>query len=245
VGDDGGVSRYPPGATPWVPFDPCRSHLFFEVHRIHTAGAYLVAADREARNVAVLAAGDLRVLHQAQYRQGAVVLSHPSQPLMMVFDHTGQAWERKYLGEIQLSPIEIEPSINPDVLALDTMTWAGSPLPVLKGNYAPATGHKRVLVIPALDPGQSFAAADLGKFAAYMRRAGFDHVQRFYRENSFGLLSGIDFTVFGLNAGPGGPVVLPKPVAEHYNPVYVGAHVDLVKTGSPSRPRSCSTGASG
>jgi hypothetical protein len=231
VGDGGGVTRHPPGSSPRTPFDPCRSHLFFEVHRIQTAGAYLIAADREARNVAVLASTDLRVLHQAQYRHGAVVLSHPAQPLMMVFDHANKAWERKYFGEIELSPIEIEPSINPDVLALDTMTWVGSPLPVLKGNYAPATGHKRVLVIPVVDPGQAFNDADLGKFAAYMKRAGFDHVQKFYRENSFGALSGIDFTFFGAHAGPGGPVRLPRPIAEYYNPLYVGAHVDLVKTG--------------
>lgn len=231
VGNGDGVTHHPPG--PRLPWDPCRSHLFFEVHQIRTAGAYLIAADREARNVAVLAASDLRVLHQAQYRQGAVVLSHPSQPLMMVFDHAGRAWERKHFGEIELelSPIELEPSVHPDVLALDTMTFTGSPLPVLKGKYAPATGHKRVLVIPALDPGQAFNDADIGKLARYMKRAGFDHVQRFYRENSFGALSGIDFAVFGADAGPGGPVRLLKPIADYYNPLYVGAHIDLVKTG--------------
>lgn len=231
VGDGGGVTRHPPGSR--TPFDPCRSHLFFEVHRIQTAGAYLVAADREARNVVVLAASDLRVLHQAQYRQGAVVLSHPAQPLMMVFDHAGKAWERKLFDKFDLAPIELEPAIDPDVLALDTMTWVGSPLPVLKGNYAPATGRKRVLVIPVLDPAQTFNDADLGKFARYMKRAGFDNVAKFYRENSFGALDGIDFAVFGVDVGSGGPVRLPAPktIADYYNPVYVGAHVDLVKTG--------------
>lgn len=232
VGNGGGVTRHPPGGAPWQPIDPCRSHLFFEVQSLRFAGhQYLVAQDREARNVAVLAASDLRVLHQDHHRQGALLLSHPARPLMLTFDFARQLWTRKHVGEFGLAPIEIGPAFDPDLLAPSEMTWTGSPLPVLKGNFAPATGHKRVLVIPLLDPGQAFQVADLGKFAAYMKRVGFDRVQQYYRENSFGLLSGIDFTVFGVHASPGGPVVLPKPVAQYYSPVYVGAHVDLVKSG--------------
>lgn len=232
VGNGSGVAHYPPAGTPWRPFSPCRSHLYFDVKQLQFAGhQYVLAQDREARNIAVLAASDLRILHRAHYRNGAVLLSHPTLPLMLTFDHARQLWTRTYLGEFELSPIDIGPAFNPDMLVPSEMIWTGSPLPVLKGNYAPASGHKRVLVIPLLDPGQAFNVADLGKFAGYMKRVGFERVHHFYRENSFGMLSGIDFSVFGVHAGPGGPVMLSKPVSEYYHPLYIGAHVDLVKSG--------------
>lgn len=227
VGDGNGVTHHPPGST--IPWDPCRSHLFFEVAHVRSAGAYVVATDREARNVAVLASGDLRVVHEAQYRQGAMVLSHPAQPLMLVFDRVSRTWERKYLDRFEPGVIEIEPHVDLD--RLTEMTWVGTPLPVLKGNRAPAIGKMKVLVLPVLDPGQSFNDADLPKLAAYFQRAAFNHVLLYYRENSFGHLEWIDFHVHGVHAGTGGPFRLPKPISEYYNPLYIGAHVDLVKNG--------------
>ena len=229
VGDGNGVTQHPPGGA--VPWDPCRSHLFFEVDRIHLAGGHIVAANRDGRNVAVLASSDLRILHQAQYRHGAVVLAHHSQPQMVVFQHGRNVWERVVFDKFTPCVLEIEPTFDPDVLLGDSITFTGSPLPVLKGDRAPAIGAKRVLVIPAIDPGQSFNNADLGKLAAYFKRTGFTHVQDYYRENSFGLLQNIEVRVHGVDAGTGEPVRLPKPIADYYNPKYVGAHVDLVKSG--------------
>lgn len=228
IGDGNGVTKHPPGGA--VPWDPCRSHLFFEVHTVRLAGSHIVVADQEARNVAVLAASDLQVLHQAQYRHGAVLLTHHSRPQMLVFHRERDVWERVLFDKFTLGALEIVPKFDPEILG-GSITFTGTPLPVLKGDRAPAIGSKRTLVIPALDPGQAFNDADLGKLTAYLKRTGFTHVLDFYRENSFDALNNIDFVVHGVHAGSGGPVRLQKPVKDYYYPAYIGAHVELVKSG--------------
>lgn len=230
VGNGGSVTRHPPGSSPGRPANPCGLRVFFEVERVQLAGPHLVVTDRAARNVAVLAADDLGLLHQAQYRRGAVVLSNMSQPGMVLFDQGAQRWEHRLLEQFGKGALESVPAI--DLVALnEPMTWTGAPMTVLRGERARAVGVKRVLVIPVIDPGQAFHDPDLPKLAAYMKRAGFSYVQRYYRENSFGELTDFEFVVHGVDVGSGGPVRLPKPVKDYYYPAYVGAHVDLVKPG--------------
>ncbi|WP_047192239.1 hypothetical protein [Microvirga vignae] len=226
IGRGNGVTRHPPGSRRW---DPCQTHLFFEPYDIKNVGPFLVASDREARHVAVLAGDDLRLLHQAHFRDGAVILSHRSQPMMLAYTRSESAWKHTVFTELDHEALETEPALNPDIFA-DTMTWTGTPLPVLKGGRAPAVGNRKALIIPVLDPGQNFNDPDLGKLAQYMNRACFKHVQDFYTENSFNQLT-IQFDIHGVHHGKGGPVPLPKPIADYFFPLYVGAHVDLIKSG--------------
>ena len=229
VGGGDGVTKHPPG--PSRPWDPCRSHLFFQVDRISVAGSYLLVSDQASRNVAVLASEDLQVLHQAQFRKGAVVLSHPTEPRMLIFDRRSSIWSDTSLEEIARFPIDRVPEIDPHVLNED-VTFTGNPLPVLRGTRASAIGIKNVLVLPALDPAQSFNDADLPKLADYLKRTAFSHVEDYYREVSFNKLTNVNFFVYGVNGvGTGGPLRLPKPVAEYYNPPYIGGHIDLIKPG--------------
>lgn len=228
VRNGAGVTKHPPGAgRPW---DPCRSHLFFQVESIRQAGSYIVATDREARNVAVLAAGDLQVLHQAQFRKGAVVLSHPAQPRMLVYDRRSSAWSDTAFNLLVRLPIDHIPQFDPALLA-EPNTFTGSPMNVLRGTRAPATGVKKVLMLPVVDPGQAFNDADLPRLTAYLRRTAFSHVAEYYREVSFNMLKDIQFAVYGVDVGPGGPLRLPRPISAYYNPPYVGAHVDMIKSG--------------
>lgn len=229
VGDGKGVKKHPPGSLGDP--NPCSLHLFFDVATIRQAGNFLIAMDRQARNVAVLAFTDLQPLQQMQFRRGAVVLSHPSREEMVVFEHRSQSWVMHQLNAITLDPLTRLPPI--DVHTLDKpIVFVGTPLPVLKGNRAPATGTKRVLVLPVVDPGQNFVDADLPKLAAYFRRTGFPRVKDYYIENSFGSLNDLQYTFYGVELGQGaGPIRLPRPISSYYNPTYVGAHVDLVKKG--------------
>ncbi|MEO8250421.1 MAG: hypothetical protein ABI589_13750, partial [Burkholderiales bacterium] len=230
VGDGSGVTYYPPGDT--RARNPCRAHLFFEAVRVEAAGAYLLAADRDARNVAVLDAVDLGVIQRLQNRQGHVLLSHPAQPLLVFYDRGFKSWSTLRLDKVARDAIEIIPRTLEPALPLEVMTFTGSPVPEsLKGQRAKTTGRIKVMVIPVLEPGQSFHDPDLPRLKKYLQRAAYNNVELFYRENSFGLLEYIDFDVHGVDLGSGGPIRLPKPISEYYNPAYVGAHVDLVKTG--------------
>jgi hypothetical protein len=228
VGSGDGVTKHPPG--PGRPWDPCRSHLFFQVESVRLAGNYIVATDREARNVAVLAAEDLQVLHQAQFRKGAVVLSNPAQPRMLVYDRRSSTWSDTALSLLARLPIDRIPEIDPALLA-EPNTFTGSPMHVLRGTRAPAIGVKKVLMLPVVDPGQSFNDADLPKLAAYLRRTAFSHVAEYYREVSFNALKDVQYSVYGVDAGPGGPLRLPRPISDYYYPPYIGAHVDMIKSG--------------
>jgi hypothetical protein len=227
VGDGHGVVLHPPGSREW---NPCRSQLFFEVHRIRAASLFIIATDLGAHHIAVLSSSDLQVLHQAHFRQGAEVLSHPAEAAMLIFNRSRKIWEYKAFDTFDIRAIDLEPAIVSE-FAAESMTWKGVPLPVLSGERASATGSQKVLVIPVVDPGQTFSDPDLGRLAKYFKRAGFTPVRHFYRENSFNKLTVTEFDVFGVQAGSGGPVRMSTPIAERYLPDYVGAHVDLVKTG--------------
>ena len=228
VGDGSGVTQYPPGG--YGPINPCRAQLFFEVHKLLAAGSFYIAADQEARKVAVLAS-DLRVLREYTMRQGAQVLSAPGQPQMLMYNRAARLWEREWLERItpdalERDPLYLDPSLS------EPMTFVGQPMHVMKGGRAPAVGKLRILVLPVVEPGQSFTDADLPKLNAYMKRTAFSHVREYYDENSFGQLKDIVFEMFGVDSGPkGGPLRLPRLIKDYYNPQYIGAHVDLVKTG--------------
>lgn len=226
VGGGDGVTHQPPDGVTW---DTCRTQVFFDVSDLQVAAGHIIATDRASHNVAVLASSDLQILHRAQYRHGARVLAHHAQGRALVYQYGSSTWEYIDFGGTAGDANYIKPI---DFALLDeSITFTGSPLPVLRGDRAPAIGTKRVLVIPTIDPGQTFDDTGLARFAAYCQRAGFAKVRDYYRENSFGLLNNIEFAVFGVDVGSGGPVQLPKPVADYYFPAYVGAHVDLVKSG--------------
>lgn len=228
VGDGSGVTHFPPGAA--YPFDPCRLQLFFEVAQLHAIGAHLVAADREAMHVAILAAADLRLVKERQLRRGALLLSHPAQPMLLLFDRARGAWQREFVDAWRPGPLDVAPFVDP---WSEGMTWVGMPAPMqtLMGGRTPTVGKLSVLVLPVVEAGQSFTGADLPKLAAYLRRVAFDHVRPYYIENSFGRLEDLAFETFGVHTGPaGGPLQLPKTIHDYYYPPYVGAHVDLVKS---------------
>jgi hypothetical protein len=229
VGDGSGVTRYPPGSGASI--NPCRAQLFFRVETLLRAGPYLVAADAQGRNTAVLDGEDLRVVQSFQQRQGMRVLSSPAQPLLLTYQRGSQTWERHAIDRIVPGALDSPPpALDPTLF--EEMTFVGQPMTVLKGGRAPAVGKLRILVLPILDPGQSFTDGDLPKFNNYMKRTAFSHVREYYDENSFGQLKDITFDLFGVDAGPGGgPLRLPRPISEYFNPAYIGAHVDLRKDG--------------
>lgn len=226
VGDGDGVTKHPPGdgRTP----NPCRSHLFFQVQSVRLAGAYVIASDRQGHHVAVLAAEDLQVLHQIQSRKGTVLLVHPAQARMLMFDRRTGSWSDTAFDRLPRRPLEVP--LQP-LQPLEPNIFTGTSLQTLRGTRAPAIGIKKVLVLPAIDPAQAFNDADLPKLAAYLRRAAFTPVADYYREASFGLLKDIQYSVYGVDVGTGGPLHLPRPIASYYNPAYVGAHVDMRKAG--------------
>jgi len=227
VGDGSGVTHYPPGLA--YPFDPCRLQLFFEVAQLHAIGPHYVAADREGRRVAILEAGDLRLVKERQFRRGAVLLSHPAQPMLLVFNRASGAWEREFASAWVQAPLDIVPTLDP---GSEAMTFVGMPAPMqtLMGGKTPTVGKLSILVLPVLEPAQTFTDADLPKLSAYLRRVAFDNVRPYYKENSFGRLEDLVFEMFGVDAGPpGGPLRLTRTIDAYYHPPYVGAHVDLVK----------------
>lgn len=230
VGDGAGVTHYPPQAGPYDPFNPCGTRLFFDAHHIAVVASYLVVADREARNVAVLARHDMSMVHERTWRHGAALLVHPTEPMMLTFDRKTGVWERTWLDRIPVGAIDRMPPYLDPALISEPITFVGQPMHVMKGGRAPKTGTLKILVLPVVEAGQSFNDADLGRFQSYLRRTAYPNVRDFYRENSFNLMTDVFFDMFGVDQRPGGgPLRLSRKIADYYYPGYVGAHVDFVK----------------
>jgi hypothetical protein len=228
VGDGGRLGQYP-GDGGQV--NPCTADLMFRARFLaHAASAY-VAADERGRNFAIVSSTDMRILDQRQLgRAGGIMLADPASPMVLLLDKGTGAWEvihtdkfSKYLDGLDHLPF---------TGGTDSVQFHGMQTMSLIQGHASPVGTVNVLILPVIDPGQTFNDPDLSKFAAYLRRTAFPHVRDFYLENSFGKLKDIQYHMYGVDTGPvGGPLALPKLVKDYYYPAYDPARVELKKTG--------------
>jgi hypothetical protein len=244
VSDGNGVGKRPPGEsgpgrphgvgsveTPGALDRDCYGHLSWVADRVRWAGAYVVATQGNfMRHMAVLRASDMRVLFERDFgNSGALVISDPQVPAVVVYNPRRAAWEWVNLTDRSLlDPLDLDPPIIFPVH--DSKTFEGQRVLSLIHDHVPLAGEVKVMVLPVIEPGQTYNESDVGKLGALMQRLLFEPANAYYRENSFAQ-SSLTFRMFGLDVGPtGGPLTLPKPVTSYFWPGFFPGGVELVRT---------------
>ena len=97
--------------------------------------------------------------------------------------------------------------------------------------FPPAIGVYRCLIVPMLEPGQTFRDGNLGRLANTLRHQLFNKINNFFDENSFGLLD-VQADVFGHDVIPmTDPLLLPQAIADYWNPAFEAGGLDARETG--------------
>ena len=217
------VSVKPTGPEP----GPCTLRLFWQATQLSRAGRFVLARDGTGRHAALARACDLALVAEWDFGRAAPqLLAHPSSSRLLGF-RPGRGWhaidaelyaEASGLGAATFT-------------APDVATFHGMHTLSLMDGHAPTKGTVKVLVLPVVEGGQTFSGG-MAQLGGYLERVLTDCLRDYYVENSYGQLHDFDVTVFGssIGAAAGAPLELPRAhLADYYWPVYVGAHVDLVK----------------
>ena len=222
----GGDHQVGSGETP-SPLD-CYGNLSWTSDRLRWAGAYVLATQGNyMRKLAVLRASDMRVLLQRDFgNQGALVFDHPTTEAILLYHSKRGTWEWLDLASDTLvGPLDRDSrTVFPFI---DQKTFQGQQVMSLIQGHVPTTGEVRVIVLPVIEPGQTYDEPDLAKLGAYMQKTLFEPSDAFYRENSFNQ-TWLTFRMLGFNVGPiGRPPVLPKPVSAYFFPPFFAGGVKL------------------
>jgi hypothetical protein len=226
VANGGRVDNHPPAGSG---SPPCGRELFYRIATLHRLGEYVLTADRQGRQVSVLTP-DMNVVDEWQFSRGGAMLL-PGQGTSTLLIHvrgTGQWILRDEHAHAVTRRIDLT---LPPPIALGGKTFIGQQTyPLSYGQpRSPTTLHG--VLIPIIERGQSFLSPDLTSFSAFVSRVTIPQIKDFYNENSFGVLKDLTMGVFGVNVGPpGGPLQLPKAIADYYFPEYSPAAVLLTKT---------------
>jgi hypothetical protein len=227
VANGGRVDDHPPGGGGSA---PCGRELFYRIAALHRLGAYVLAADRQGRQVSVLTP-DMNVVDEWHFGRGGAILlpGHGTATLLMHVRGTGQWILRDEHAYAITRRIDLT---LPPPIALNGKTFIGQQTyPLSYGQPRSPTSLHGVL-FPIIERGQSFLSPDLSSFGAFVNRVTIPQIKDFYNENSFGVLKDLTMAVFGVNVGPpGGPLQLPKAIADYYFPPYSPAALLLTKTG--------------
>jgi hypothetical protein len=211
VGNGGRLGRHP-NAGSGQP-NPCTADLMWSPRTLAHATSVYVAGDERGRNFAIVSSSDMRILDQRQLgRAGGIILADAASPTLLLMHRATGRWEVIHADRL---PSGIGLDHVPVVLNTDSVTFHGLKTLSLIGGHASGIGTVKVLILPVIEAGQTFNNPDLPRFVAYLERTAFPHVRDFYRENSFGRLTDIQYQVYGVNTGPGGgPLVLPRLVRD-------------------------------
>jgi hypothetical protein len=228
VGNGGRVDHYPP---PGSGKRPCGRNLFYRVADLQRLGSYVVASDRQGRQVSVLTA-DMNLITEWQFgRGGAIPLAgQGTSTLLLHMRGTGrwtwqdvQLYAAKYRGDLTVFP----------PITLHEKTFIGQQTYALSHGQQPSPTSVKAVLLPVIEGSQSFTSANVDGFAAFVNRVTLAQVKDYYDENSFGILKDLNISVFGAsaNVGPkGGPLKLPRArIADYFFPAYSPAQLLLIK----------------
>lgn len=212
VGNGGRIDRRPPpGTREDDPLDSdCWGRLAWTADRLRWAGGYIVATQSNfMRKLAILDAADMRIVRERDFgRQGALVFASSDSEMVVVFRPGRGSFElvepedRRFVDKLDRGPIfELQP---------EEKTFVGSQLMSLSPDNIPGLGDINVLVLPVIEPGQSYNEPNFAKFWNLLAGAYFGPASFYYEENSF-RQTHLHFHLFGHNRGPaGGPLVKPN-----------------------------------
>ncbi len=222
VGNGSEVTNHPPGGGRV----PCGRNLFWKVDSLQQAGGYFLAADRSAQNVALLSA-DMNLVSEWRFeRGGALLLATEESSNIAMYVRGSKDWVLHDVHELvtTMRPALKDFTVEPE----ETKTFIGQRARSHGQSGAP-TSISAVL-LPVIETGQVFSTPNLSGFGAFIRRTMEAEVRDYYHENSFGSLNDVTIKVFGVDVGPaGGPLQLPRKLADYFYPVYVPATLELAK----------------
>lgn len=228
VADRDRVDHHPPrGISPL----PCGRSLFFGVVTLKHAGAYLLAADRNNRHVALLSA-DMNLVDEWDVGRGGAVLATTRESPMFLMHVRGSGQWSLHDADLIVSKYRPWLDLFP-LLPLESKTFIGQQTYALSYGQPETPDHITALVLPVIEGNQTFSSANLSGFGAFVQRTAASAIKDYHDENSFGAMKNVSVTVFGAGKGPpGGPLKLPRAeLAMYFFPEYKGAKLEIVKHG--------------
>jgi len=232
VVDGGRVGRRPAQGT--RSDDPlgkdCWADLAWVADRVRWAGRYIVATQGNfVHRLAIISSTDFSVVRDRDFgRAGALVFSGSDSDAVVVYHPHRHAFELVepqddlFVGALEIGPEMLRPP--------DEKTFVGQKTLSLSPEAIPHHGDIHVLVLPVVEPGQSYNEPNFVKIWNFLDGAYFGRAKHFYEENSF-RQAHFHFHLFGHNRGPAaGPLLLPAPVASYFWPPFFAGGIELART---------------
>ncbi|WP_306535226.1 hypothetical protein [Geobacter sp.] len=208
---------------------PCAVELNWNVASVGRTRRTVIATSSDGRRLAVLDRQTLRPLYEHRAFRGRISMRIARDAdLALILDGTGG------VALFDPAPVVPEPGLDLTSTATSAVFMGTSPT-VGYDSGGQQTGVRRVLIVPALEPGQPFnALGDTSDFAHFYEVEGIiQKVRDFYVETTRHLPpdnTGVDvqFIWFGVDTPDlytGQPIALPKPFKEYWGPAWDPGHV--------------------
>ncbi len=200
--------------------EPCSVRLDWQIGSLARTPRALIAQSRDHRRVAVLDPATLRPLyeHRLPRQRVSALAATNADTVLLIGDN----------GVVQvLDPTPVLPSLEPDLgLASSSRVFEGQSPAVDWSNDGAAVGLHNVLIIPVMEPGQTFSGSIETYFDSADMRQILESTVEYYKEVSYHNspdVEGVDlhFRVFGrdtptLYDGP--PIALDKSFRSYWGP---------------------------
>ncbi len=214
---------------------PCTAQLDRDIGSIRQTRNSVIVTSADGRRVNVLNRQSLRLVHESRNFQGTTSISVAQDAdLIFLRDSSGNVG--------LLDPTPVLPSANADFdLTSNTSSavFLGASPGVSYDSGGVQTGVRRVLIVPALEPGQGFS--DFGSTASFASDSQIEEiinkVQDFYVETTryepdgFSTGLSVEFVWFGQDTSElytGSPIELPNPFKFYWGPTWDPGNVQGV-----------------
>jgi hypothetical protein len=212
---------------------PCAVKLNWQVDEIHRTRHSLIATSDDKRRVAIVDANSSRLAYEFRsLRQPVKTMVAPDADLIFLLDNQGLL--------SLLDPAPVLPALAPGFGLSSGSTSAQhmgtSPINQFDINGR-QTGHRNVLIVPVLEPGQGFIGDASAISEDVEIKSILQSVERFYKEASYdkqpdyhGLT--LNFIWFGADTPDlytGRPVEVSKKLKEYWGPGWDPGHIVSTK----------------
>lgn len=226
TGDGGRIEHHrPPGSGR----GPCGLNLFWRIAALQRYGNHVLALAHGGRQAALLSM-EMDLIQEWNFgRQSAHFVRSAGAPLLMMFDRAARRWTLDSIAD----HVGFKAGLDRyPIFALQTKTFIGQQTYALSHDKNRPKLPLRTLVLPVIEGDQVYSSPNLSQFAAFMNRTMVPYAREYHVENSFGAMKASDFE-FTIFASAGVPLRLPRGrLAAYYFPTYVGARVELLRSGT-------------